>query len=118
MDATAGAGCAVGGGLTPPHAARGVRRDEVTDLRAPHFRVRVVQPSPWVVRRGQDLRWRRLAQRNVSDQPHAIPSAERGGDLLAHWLHGIFQDHLRLKQIVTMESVVRDWRNCSPWGRT
>src|SRR5580704_4908919 len=96
----------------------GVRRDKVADLRTPDVRVRIVEPSPWVIRRRLDLRRRRLAQRNVSDQPHMIPCAERGCDLVAHWLRGIFQDHLRFKQIVTMKPMIRERRNCGPRRRT
>ena len=96
----------------------GVHRDEVAHLCAPDVRVRIVQPSPWIVRGGLDLRWRRLAQRNVSHQPHMIPCSERGCDLVAHWLRGIFQDHLRFKQIVTMEPMIREWWNCGPRRRT
>src|SRR5947208_10467883 len=92
--------------------------NEVTNLRAPDVGVRIVQPSPRIVRRGLDLRWRRLAHWNVSDQPHVIPRVERRGDSVAYWLRGIFQDHLRLKQIVTMEPMIRERRDCGPRCRT
>ena len=92
----------------------GVHRDEVADLRTPDVRVRIVQPSPRIVRRRLDLRWRRLAHGNISDQPHVISRAERGSDLVAYWLHGIFQDHLGLKQIVPMEPMIREWRDRGP----
>jgi hypothetical protein len=71
-------------------ASRGVHGDEVTDLRAPDIRIRIVQPSPWIVRRGHDLRWWRLAQWNVSDQPYVIARAKRRSDLVAYRLRGIF----------------------------
>ena len=47
-----------------------------------------------------------------------FPARSVAADLVAYWLRGIFQDHLRLEQIVTMEAMIREWWDCGPWRRT